>query len=103
MRQLSTKLPAHQPHGWRVQLHKTARALKTEYQESVEMFALLIRHMRRPLNRDERARVRRQAVDLLKILPVLVLLLTPAKFVVLPVLLKVLPRSAFPSAFSEND
>jgi hypothetical protein len=96
-------MPEHRPRGWRAPLLKNARALKKEYQESVEMFALLIRHVRRPLNRDERERVRRQAVDLLKILPVLLLLLTPAKFVVLPVLLKVLPRSAFPSAFSEID
>lgn len=103
MRQPSPISNGHRPRGWQVLLFNTFRALRKEYQESVEMFALLIRHAHRPLNRDERERVRRQAIDLLKILPVLLLLLTPAKFVVLPVLLKVLPRSAFPSAFSEID
>ena len=76
-------------------------AMVVEYRESVEMLCLIVRHLWKPLSPEESLRVRRQALDLLKILPFLIVLIAPGKIIVLPVMLRLLPRSAYPSAFLE--
>lgn len=76
-------------------------ALAVEYRESVEMLCLIVRHSWKPLSPEESLRVRRQALDLLKILPFLILVIIPGKIIVVPVMLRLLPKSAYPSAFLE--
>lgn len=86
-----------------IYLKRFGVALVVEYRESVEMLCLIVRHLWRPLSPEESLRVRRQAIDLLKILPFLILVIIPGKIIIVPVMLRLLPRSAYPSAFFEAD
>jgi hypothetical protein len=42
-------------------------------------------------------------IDILKTIPTFVIIALPGTFITLPLLIKLLPKSAFPSAFSEEE
>ncbi len=73
--------------------------IATEIKESKELMELLAASSKRKLNAEEKEKVRQQLIDLLKILPTFIIIALPGTFLTLPIMLKVLPKSAFPSAF----
>ncbi len=78
---------------------KNKNRIVTEMKESKELMELLTVATKRKLSDEEKEKVRAQLIDLLKILPTFVLIALPGTFLTLPILLKILPKSAFPSAF----
>jgi len=80
---------------------KNTNKIGTEIRESKELMALLSNSMSRDLTDKEKDIVKTQLVDILKMLPTFVIIALPGTFLTLPILLKVLPKSAFPSAFQE--
>ena len=80
---------------------KNKNHIGTEMRESKELMELISTSMTRDLTEIEKEKVRTQLVDILKMLPTFVVIALPGTFLTLPILLKVLPKSAFPSAFQE--
>ena len=71
--------------------------------ESKELMVLLHKMTKENLSDIEKSKVKAQLIDLLKTLPTFVIVALPGTFITLPLLLNILPKSAFPSAFSEHD
>jgi len=82
---------------------KNKNALVQEMHESKELMSLLIKMRKAGLSPEEKKKVRAQILDLLKTIPTFVIIALPGTFLTLPVLLSLLPKSAFPSAFSEEE
>ena len=80
---------------------KNKNAFVQEIQESKELMQLFIKMTREKLSEQEKEMVRAQLLDLLKTLPTFVIIALPGTFITLPLMLKLLPKQAFPSAFSE--
>ena len=81
---------------------KYKNEIKKEIEESKELIALLNKSKHTPLTTEEKEIVRKQLVDILKIIPTFVFLTLPGSFFALPILLKILPKSVFPSSFDQN-
>ena len=81
---------------------KYKNEIKKEIEESKELIALLNKSKHTPLTTEEKEIVRKQLVDILKIIPTFVFLTLPGSFFALPILLKILPKSVFPSSFDRN-
>lgn len=79
------------------------KAFLQEIKESKELMNLIFKMTREKLSETEKNIVRAQLLDVLKTLPAFVIIALPGTFMTLPLLLKLLPKSAFPSAFSEID
>lgn len=75
--------------------------LKQELQESRELYVLLIKSRTQTLTPGEKEKVRKQLIDVLKTIPVFVIIALPGTFMTLPVLLRILPSSVYPTAFQE--
>lgn len=84
-------------------LNKNKNAVVQEIRESKELMQLLRKMTREKLSEKEKEMVRMQLLDILKTLPTFVIIALPGTFITLPLLIKLLPASAFPSAFSEGD
>jgi len=84
-------------------LNKNKKAIEKEIKESRELMALLRKGTKENLTPEEKIVVKAQLLDILKTIPTFVIIALPFTFITLPVMLKMLPRSAFPSAFSEED
>jgi hypothetical protein len=82
---------------------KNKNAFVQEIQESKELMQLMFKMTREKLSEKEKRLVRAQLLDILKTLPTFVVIALPGTFITLPLLLKLLPKQAFPSAFSEID
>jgi len=82
---------------------KNKDAFVQEIHESKELMQLMVKMTRERLSNKEKEIVRAQLVDLLKTLPTFVIIALPGTFFTLPLLLKLLPKKAFPSAFSAID
>lgn len=82
---------------------KNKNAFMQEIKESEELMMLLHKMIKENLTEEEKSKVQKQLIDILKSLPTFVIIALPGTFITLPVLLKLLPKSAFPSAFSEID
>ena len=80
---------------------KNKDRIATEIKESKELMELMTASVNRELTPDEKEKVRAQLVDILKMLPTFVIIALPGTFLTLPILLKILPKSALPSAFQE--
>lgn len=76
-------------------------AFLQEIKESKELMKLMLKMTREKLSDTEKSIVRAQLLDVLKTLPAFIIIALPGTFMTLPLLLKLLPKSAFPSAFSE--
>lgn len=72
-----------------------------EIKESKELMQLLEKSVKEELTEEEQRKVRTQLLDILKVLPTFVIIALPGSFLTLPLLLKILPKSALPSAFQE--
>lgn len=84
-------------------LQKNQKALTQEIRESKELIRLLQKMTKENLTQQETLMVKAQLLDILKTLPTFVIVALPGTFITLPLLLNFLPKSAFPSAFSEID
>lgn len=82
---------------------KNKKAFVQEIKESKELMNLIVKMTREKLSDTEKNIVKAQLLDVLKTLPAFVIIALPGTFMTLPLLLKLLPKSAFPSAFSEID
>lgn len=84
-------------------LKKNQSRIKKEIEESKELVYLLNKSRKQPLTEEEKKKVRTQIIDILKTLPIFVIIALPFSFITLPVLLKILPTSALPSSFQDED
>ena len=84
-------------------LIKNKKAVEKELRESKELMILLRKATKENLSEKEKEKVKAQLLDVLKTIPTFVIIALPFTFITLPVMLKLLPKSAFPSAFSEEE
>lgn len=77
------------------------KRIKQEISESKELVQLLAKSQKTELTEEEKEKVRIQLMDILKTLPVFVIIALPGSFLTLPILLKLLPKSALPSSFQD--
>lgn len=75
--------------------------LQKEILESRELYQLLIKSRTEALTKEEKEIVRQQLIDILKTLPLFVIIALPGTFMTLPILLKLLPKSFYPTAFQD--
>lgn len=72
-----------------------------EINESKELVELLAKSRRERLTDKEKKIVKAQLLDILKLIPTFMIIALPFTFITFPILLKILPKSAFPTAFQE--
>jgi len=72
-----------------------------EINESKELVELLAKSRRESLTDKEKKIVKAQLLDILKLIPTFMIIALPFTFITFPILLKILPKSAFPTAFQE--
>ncbi len=84
-------------------LVKNKKAVEKELKESKELMVLLKKATKHDLTDEEKVKVKTQLIDVLKTIPTFVIIALPFTFITLPLLIKMLPPSAFPSAFSDDD
>lgn len=75
--------------------------LLRELEESGELLVLLSQSTLRDLNKEEKSKVKGQLLDICKSIPSLTIFLLPGGTVLLPLLVKFIPK-LLPSAFNEN-
>ncbi len=97
MSRMQSKL---QEHASKI-IQKNKDRLKNEIRESHELYTLLAKWRTENLTPAEKEKVREQLVDILKTLPVFVIIGLPGTFMTLPFLLSILPKSVFPSSFQK--
>lgn len=83
-------------------VNKNKQMISTEIRESKELMQLLMKSTKEDLTPEEQIMVRNQLIDILKILPTFVIIALPGSFLTLPLLMKILPDSALPSAFRKK-
>ncbi len=81
---------------------KYGNQIKLEIEENKELVELLKLSQKRPLSIEEKEMVRSQLIDVLKTVPVFVILALPMAFLTVPILMKILPKNLFPSSFDPN-
>ncbi len=93
--------------GWQkrmsLALNKNKNAIAQEIRESKELVHLLKKQKTEDLTEEEKRKVHEQLIDVLKTIPAFVIIALPFTFITLPVLISILPKSVFPSAFTDND
>ncbi len=83
-------------------VNENKKMISTEIKESKELMTLLAKSTKQDLTEEEQIIVRNQLIDILKILPTFVIIALPGSFLTLPLLMKILPESALPSAFQKK-
>ncbi len=81
---------------------KYTSEIKQEIHESGDLMGLLKIANSRELSVSEKEQVRMQLYDILKSIPAFVIFALPFSFLTIPVLMKIIPKSAFPSSFDPN-
>lgn len=82
-------------------LQKNKESIAEEIKESKELWYLFEKSKTDELSQEEKEKMRTQLIDILKSIPAFVIIALPGSFLTLPLLLKVLPKSAFPSGFQD--
>ncbi|MFW5761328.1 MAG: hypothetical protein ACOCXH_10135 [Cyclobacteriaceae bacterium] len=72
-----------------------------EARESRELMYLLSQSRKRELTLVEKQKIKIQLMDILKTIPTFVIIALPFTFVTLPLMIKLLPKSAFPTAWHD--
>jgi hypothetical protein len=72
-----------------------------EIKETHELYELLLKSTHTPLTADERQRVRKQLMDVVKTIPALAIFALPGGGIILPILIKLLPFNLLPSSFED--
>ena len=81
---------------------KYTSQIKQEINESGDLISLFQLANTRELTVSEKEQVRIQLYDILKSIPAFVIFALPFSFLTIPVLMKIIPKSAFPSSFDPN-
>lgn len=76
--------------------------IKQEIEEDKELLALLKLSHERSLSIDEKDKIRRQLLDILKLIPTISMLALPMAYLTIPILMRVIPKEYFPSSFNPN-
>jgi hypothetical protein len=82
-------------------LKKHKDSIAQEIKESKELCYLMEKSKTEPLTDKEKEIMRVQLIDVLKSIPAFVIIALPGSFLTLPLLMKVLPKSVFPSGFQD--
>lgn len=82
-------------------VNRNKKRLFKELSESKELMLLLAKSTRRDLDQNEKKRVKKQLLDICKSIPSLTIFLLPGGSLLLPILIKFIPK-LLPSAFNEN-
>ncbi len=82
-------------------INKNKDYVVQEVKESKELVTLLGKSRRTTLTESEKRVVNKQLMDILKTIPTFVIIALPFTFITLPIMISLLPPSAFPSAFQE--
>lgn len=80
---------------------RNKKRLQTELEQSGELLVLLTESTVRELSEEEKNKVKSQILDICKTIPSLAVFLLPGGTVLLPILIKFIPK-LLPSAFQEN-
>ena len=87
----------------RLMIRKNRRRISQEISESKELVALLAKSRKESLTPEEKEKVRKQLLDILKTIPTFTIFMLPGGSITLPLLLKILPKKAlYPSSFYED-
>lgn len=84
-----------------VLITRNKNRLYKEISESKELMVLLAHSTRRDLNEKEKKKVKKQLLDICKSIPSLTIFLLPGGSLLLPILIKFIPKM-LPSSFNEN-
>ncbi|WNB18008.1 tellurite resistance TerB family protein [Marivirga arenosa] len=82
-------------------LNQHKQSISTEIRESKELWKLFEKSKQQSLTDEEKEKMRVQLIDILKTIPAFVIIALPGSFLTLPLLLKVLPKSALPTGFRD--
>lgn len=88
-------------HSVEVLISRNKKRLLKEISESKELMILLALSTVRDLNEKEKKKVKKQLLDICKTIPSLTIFLLPGGSLLLPILIKFIPK-LLPSAFNEN-
>ncbi len=84
-----------------VLINRNKKRLIKELSQSKELMYLLAQSTKRDLDKDEKRKVKNQLLDICKSVPSLTIFLLPGGTLLLPLLIKFIPKM-LPSAFNEN-
>ena len=84
-----------------VAIRKNLDRLANEVRETHELYALLMKSARTKLDPEEKARVNKQLMDIMKTIPALAIFALPGGGVILPILIRLLPFNLLPSSFED--
>jgi hypothetical protein len=82
-------------------IKRNKNRLLLEISQSKELMVLLAKSTQRDLNPEEKKKVKTQILDICKTIPSLTIFLVPGGSLLLPILIKFIPK-LLPSAFNEN-
>jgi len=91
----------HTTQNVEVLLSRNKNRLFKELSESKELMVLLAKSTRRDLDEKEKKKVKKQLLDICKTIPSLTIFLLPGGSLLLPILIKFIPK-LLPSSFNEN-
>ncbi len=91
----------HTTQSVEVLISRNKSRLFKELSESKELMVLLAKSTRRDLDEKEKKKVKKQLLDICKSIPSLTIFLLPGGSLLLPILIKFIPK-LLPSAFNEN-
>jgi hypothetical protein len=91
----------HTTQSVEVLISRNKNRLFKELSESKELMVLLAKSTRRDLDDKEKKKVKKQLLDICKSIPSLTIFLLPGGSLLLPILIKFIPK-LLPSAFNEN-
>jgi hypothetical protein len=84
-----------------VLINRNKKRLIKEIRQSKELMYLLAKSTHKDLDKEEKKKVKKQLLDICKTVPSLTIFLLPGGALLLPILIKFIPRM-LPSAFNEN-
>lgn len=82
-------------------IERNKKRLQVEISQSRELMVLLSQSTKRELSQEEKKKVKTQLLDICKTIPSLTIFLVPGGSLLLPILIKFIPK-LLPSAFNEN-
>ncbi len=81
---------------------KNQRKISKEIAESKELMQLLAKSRKQELTPEENEKMRQQLLDVLKTIPMFIILVLPGSFIALPILMKIIPKNIlYPSSFQD--
>ena len=91
----------HTTQNVEVLISRNKNRLFKELSESKELMVLLAKSTKRDLDEKEKKKIKKQLLDICKSIPSLAIFLLPGGSLLLPILIKFIPK-LLPSAFNEN-